>query len=204
MLRIVLVEWFWSLAIMTGYELYQYPDTQKKVQHSECLGAIWGVRDGDDLYPVYGTATRLIVNREEGPTIGPDPFAHSRNNFWAALDATDAEYLGTFHTFPWSPDEVERMLANGCVEEAFYEPSEEEKGRIIPGKIEITLSYRPIDTVAEEEHSWAQRGLILAGRIDEAHVTFSGWYKHANHAVEQIPIEYTNIDEANRRIPSRL
>lgn len=202
--KIILVESFWSVAIMTAYELYRYRDYWNQERCAECLGVVWGVRENDDLYAIYGTATQLVVDRDEESVIGPDPFSHALHNVWAALDATGTKYLGTFHSHPWSPEDVEYMLGDGCGDEDFYEASDEDKESIVPETLEIIVSLRPINTVDKDDLLWAQRGLTVSGRIDVAHVTFSGWYKHQNGVVKQIPVEYPHADEANKRILSRL
>jgi|LFRM01.1.fsa_nt_gb hypothetical protein len=199
-MQIEITDQFWTNAILTAYELFRYPDDTGKIICAECLGGVWGDRDGDIYRARFATTTQLIEKRDEASVVGPDPFEHLIHNAWAALDVADANYLGGFHSHPWTEQEVKDYLASGETDDVFWQPSDADKDSMPHKCIEIIVSLRPTTTVDPNLFTWAERGQLVSGKIDIAHITFSGWFMDDNGGFSQVPIRAGFLSAVNARI----
>ena len=66
--------------------------------------------------------------------------------------------------------------------------------------IKIIVSLRPTTTVDPDLFRWAERGQLVSGKIDIAHITFSGWFMDDNGGLSQVPIRASFLSAVNARI----
>ena len=112
---------------MTAYELYHYKKATGNQASAECLGGLWGDRAKSEYKVRFATTTQLIEKRTNGYVIGPDPITHLLHLAWAGLDVSDANYLGSFHSHPWTAKEVAKYRKAGNTDDIFWSPSPEDQ-----------------------------------------------------------------------------
>lgn len=202
--RIIVDESFWATALLTAQGLYQFTydsdDGDETIKSMECLGICWGNRDGEDFLLQYAVATQVIEERDEQHVVGPDPFKQLVHVAWSGLDVGDINPLGAFHSHPWSEDEVNEGAAAGWSEEVYWTASSEDRESMSVDTIEVIVSLRPLSSVPQAEHRWAERELVISGKHDTAHVTMSGWYCDKSGQVTQVPVQLPSAARINRRI----
>ncbi|MBN2376448.1 MAG: hypothetical protein JXD22_08605 [Sedimentisphaerales bacterium] len=165
---------------------------------------MWGNKDGDIFRASLATTTQIIEKRDMSSVeAGRSPFEQLLHNAWATLDVSDANYLGAYHSHPWTQQEVNNALSAGETEDFFWQASDGpdgDEGSMPDNCIEIILSLRPASTVNPDQYVWQQRGDLISGRIDIVHITFSGWFKNDNGQFSQIAVRGGFLDEVNDKI----
>jgi hypothetical protein len=212
-MEIKISESFWTTAIITSQELYKYKDENGNEVSAECLGNLWGMRRGISMDVQFGTTTQLIEHRDENSVVGPNPFDHLLHSAWTVLDVSECNYIGSFHSHPWSEEEVKDFFEDGYTDDVFWEASDTDKDSIPRDHIEIIVSLRPLCAdplgslagdsevkVNESLYEWKERNGLVSGKIDIFHVTLSGWYKNDCDDVYRVPIKASFLEDVNRRI----
>jgi hypothetical protein len=190
-------------ALVSAHELYRYvrrvnATSEEEMACAECLGTCWGnYNEADDTFIVmYAGITQLVEHRDETCVIGPEPFGHAIHSAWAGLDLGDANRLGTFHSHPWTQEEIN---TDGLSDADRWTSSPADRSSMGDGEIEIIISIRPRTSVSREDDVWAHRGDIVSGRHDENHVTISGWLKRGDSVV-QARVSVPDVARINRTI----
>lgn len=182
---VVLEDSFVVPAVLSAFELYNYPDSTRGRCSAECRGGVWGRRDNEVWTAVYAATTQLIDYRDEDSSYGREPFDILTHGAWAGYDISGCNYLGAFHSHPYPDVEA----GDGLIEN-WSEPSDDDEETMPREVIEIIVSLVPSSSVPHQSLEWAQRGDRVSGRVDVAYVTISGWYNDEDGLVDEVRVEW--------------